>query len=88
MFRFKSIMWRIIFLHVVAVAITAALLRFVLYWSLDSDVEKLQQDAMQSQADALARYLKPNSTGGWPPPWNGGWPGLSRALPMNGWSTG
>jgi signal transduction histidine kinase len=58
-------MWRIIFLHVVAVAITATLLRFVLYWSLDADVEKLQQEAMQAQAELIARYLEPAASGGW-----------------------
>ena len=63
--RFKSIMSRIIFLHVVAVVVTAICLPLVLYWFLDRDVEKLQQRAWQAQAEALARHLTVLPDGRW-----------------------
>ncbi|ETR78314.1 histidine kinase [Afipia sp. P52-10] len=65
MLRFRSIMLRIIFLHAVALLVTAILLPFVLYWSLDADVERLQQGAMREQAERIARYLTATPTGAW-----------------------
>jgi signal transduction histidine kinase len=64
-FRFKSIMSRIMFLHVVAVVVTAIFLPLVLYWFLNSDVEDLQRRAMREQAEALSRHLVPRPDGGW-----------------------
>lgn len=63
--RFHSIMMRIIFLHAVALLVTAILLPLALYWSLDADVERLQQGAMREQAVRLARYLKVSPAGTW-----------------------
>jgi signal transduction histidine kinase len=61
----KSILSRIVALHVVAVIVAAVLLRFVLHWSLASDVAKLQLSTMAAQTEIFARHLKPLSTGGW-----------------------
>lgn len=63
--RFRSILLRIIFLHAVALLVTAVLLPLVLYWSLDADVARLQQGTMREQAERLARYLKAAPTGAW-----------------------
>jgi signal transduction histidine kinase len=63
--RFRSIMLRIIFLHAVALLVTAILLPLVLYWSLNADVERLQQEAMREQAERVARYLHITPTGVW-----------------------
>ena len=65
MFHFKSIMSRIVFLHVLAVMVTALFTPLVLYWFLSSDVDNLQHQAMREQIDALARHLVLRSDGGW-----------------------
>ena len=65
MFRFKSIMSRIMFLHVVALAVTAIFMPLVLYWFLNHDVDALQQRALREQAESLARHLTPRPDGGW-----------------------
>ena len=65
MFRFGSILSRIIFLHVVAILITAVCIPIVLYWFLNSDVESLQRRALRSHAEALARHLARQSDGAW-----------------------
>jgi signal transduction histidine kinase len=61
----KSILSRIVALHVVAVIVAAVLLRFVLHWSLASDVATLQLNTMAAQIEIFARHLEPASTGGW-----------------------
>src|SRR5947207_482451 len=64
-FRFKSILSRILFLHVVALVITAICLPLALYWFLKSDVENLQRRALQGQAEALANHLTARAGGEW-----------------------
>jgi signal transduction histidine kinase len=61
----KSILSRIIVLHVVAVIVAAVLLQSVLHWSLASDVAKLQLNTMAAQIGMFARHLEPPSAGGW-----------------------
>lgn len=65
MFRFKSITSRILFLHVVAVVVTAILMPLVLYWFLNRDVENLQRHTMREQAESLARRLALRPDGDW-----------------------
>ena len=60
----RSILSRIVVLHVVAVVVAAFVLRAVLHWSLINDVEKLQLSTMATQIDRFARHLKPPSAGG------------------------
>jgi signal transduction histidine kinase len=54
---FKSIFSRIIFLHVIAMVITAIFMPLVLYWFLKSAANDLHRQAMREQADLLARHL-------------------------------
>lgn len=61
----KSILWRVVILHIATVIVAAVLLRSVLHWSLESDVQRLQQSSMQAQIEMFARHLKPPSAGGW-----------------------
>jgi signal transduction histidine kinase len=61
----KSILSRIVALHVVAVIVAAVLLRSVLHWSLASDVATLQLNTMAAQIEIFARHLKLESAGGW-----------------------
>lgn len=57
MLRFRSITSRLIFLHVVVLFIAAIFIPLVLFWFLDSDVDKLQQRALQQQAESIAKHL-------------------------------
>lgn len=61
----RSILSRIIVLHVVAIIVAALVLRSILHWSLASDVAELQLDKMATQIELFARHLKPPSAGGW-----------------------
>lgn len=54
---FKSIFSRIIFLHVIALVVTAIFLPLALYWFVKSATDDLHDQAMREQADVLARYL-------------------------------
>ena len=64
MFRFKSILTQIMFLHVVAMAAAAVLIPLVLHFFLSQDVEHVQRRALRDQADILARKLTPKPGGG------------------------
>ncbi len=65
MFRFRSLLSRILFLHVVAMVVTATIMPLLLYWFFSSDVEGLQQRTLQAQAEALVRHLKVHRDGAW-----------------------
>ena len=65
MFQFKSILSRIILLHVVAIAATAILMPLVLLWFLNSEVENLQHQTLKEQVDALSRGLISHEDGTW-----------------------
>jgi len=53
------------FLHGVAVVITAILMPLVLYWFLESNVQGLQHQALREQAESLARHLTIRSEADW-----------------------
>jgi signal transduction histidine kinase len=63
--RFSSTASRIVFLHVVAVVLTAIFMPLVLFWLLDEETNALHQRAMTDQATTIARYLSVTSEGGW-----------------------
>jgi signal transduction histidine kinase len=54
---FRSIFSRTIFLHVIAMVITAIFIPLALYWFLKSAANDLHQQAMRDQADLVAHYL-------------------------------
>ncbi|WP_027517250.1 HAMP domain-containing sensor histidine kinase [Bradyrhizobium sp. WSM1417] len=54
---FKSLIWRIVFLHIVAVAVVAIFLPLVLFWLLNSEIDQLHRDAMRAQAEVLAERI-------------------------------
>lgn len=64
MFRFRSLTSRIVFLHVVAVAVAAVFLPLILLWLLNSEIDHLHRDAMRDQAEVLGEKLaaKPDGT--------------------------
>ena len=64
MFRFTSLTSRIVFLHIVAVAVAAVFLPLVLFWLLNSEIDQLHRQSMRDQAAALGERLsaKPDGT--------------------------
>lgn len=54
---FKSLIWRIVFMHIVAVAMVAIVLPLVLFWLLNSEVDQLHREAMRAQAEVLAERI-------------------------------
>ena len=61
--RFRSIISRIVFLHVVAVAVTSILMSVALSWLLSYATDNIHDKAMQEQAIAVGDHLKPGSGG-------------------------
>ena len=57
MLRFKSIISRIVILHVVAVVITSILMSFALSWLLNYATNNIHNQAMQEQAVAVGEHL-------------------------------
>ncbi|MCP4620842.1 MAG: two-component sensor histidine kinase [Bradyrhizobium sp.] len=57
MIRFKSILSRIVVLHVIAVAITSVLMSVALSWLLTVAANEIHNEAMEEQAQAIARQL-------------------------------
>ncbi len=57
MIRFKSIISRIISLHVLAITVTAIGMPLALYWLLSSTATELQHRALRENADTIAQYL-------------------------------
>ena len=63
MLRFKSIISRIVFLHVVAVAITSVLMSLALSWLLSYATDNIHDKAMQDQAVTVGGHLNLTSDG-------------------------
>jgi signal transduction histidine kinase len=61
--RFKSIISRIVILHVIAVAITSILMSLALSWLLNTATNNIHNEAMQEQAASLAQHLVPQADG-------------------------
>lgn len=54
---FKSLISRIVFMHIVAVAVVAIFLPLVLLWLLNSEIDQLHRAAMRAQAETLAERI-------------------------------
>ena len=57
MFRFKSILSRIVVLHVVAVVITSVFMSLALSWLLNYATNNIHNEAMQEQAVSVGEHL-------------------------------
>ena len=57
MLRFKSIISRIVILHVVAVVITSVLMSVALSWLLSYATDNIHDKAMQEQAVSVGEHL-------------------------------
>jgi signal transduction histidine kinase len=62
--RFRSIISRVVALHVVAIGITSILMPLALYWLLNQAANSLHRDALRSQAVTIASFLRPQPDGG------------------------
>jgi signal transduction histidine kinase len=62
-FRFKSILSRIVFLHVVAVVITSILMSLALSWLLSYATNNIHNKAMQQQAVSVGEHLSAKPDG-------------------------
>lgn len=65
MLKFKSTASRIVFLHIVAVSLTAVFMPLVLFWLLNQETRSLHQRAMSDQAIAIQRHLLLGTDGKW-----------------------
>ncbi len=61
--RFKSIISRIVFLHVVAVAVTSVLMSLALSWLLSYATNNIHNKAMKEQAISVAEHLNIGADG-------------------------
>jgi len=61
--RFKSIISRIVILHVIAVAITSVLMSVALSWLLNTATNNIHKEAMEDQAASLAQHLVAQADG-------------------------
>jgi signal transduction histidine kinase len=65
MVRFKSIISRIVGLHVIAVGITSVCMPLALYWLLNSAANDLHHRALEEHAHTVVRYLASKPDGSW-----------------------
>jgi signal transduction histidine kinase len=61
--RFRSTASRILFLHIIAIALTAVFMPLVLFWLLNRETASLHQRAMEEQASAVAHALSVSPDG-------------------------
>jgi len=54
---FKSLISRIVFLHIIAVSVVAIFLPLILFWLLNSEIDQLHRAAMRAQAETLAERI-------------------------------
>lgn len=55
--KLRSTASRIVFLHIIAVALTAVFMPLVLFWLLNRETDNLHQRAMEEQVKTIARVL-------------------------------
>ncbi|MGZ5908457.1 MAG: sensor histidine kinase [Reyranella sp.] len=61
--RFRSIISRVVALHVMAIGVTSILMPLALYWLLNQAANSLHRDALRSQAATIASFLRPQPDG-------------------------
>ncbi len=63
MSRFRSILSRVVALHIVAIAVISIVMPLSLYWLLNEAANSLHRDALRSQAVTISGFLKPLADG-------------------------
>jgi signal transduction histidine kinase len=64
MIRFRSIITRIVALHVLALGLTSILMPLALYWLLDQATNNLLRDSLRSEAPTISSFLHSRPGGG------------------------
>ncbi|MDI1287460.1 MAG: HAMP domain-containing sensor histidine kinase [Reyranella sp.] len=64
MTRLRSILSRVVALHVVAIGVTSVLMPLALYWLLNQAANNLHRDALRGQAVTIGSFLRPRPDGG------------------------
>ena len=62
-FRFRSITWRIVFLHAIVIATIAVLMPIIMLWLLGAETTNIHNQFMGDQASRIARRLTLNPDG-------------------------
>ena len=62
--RFRSIISRVVVLHVIAIGVTSILMPLALYWLLNQAANSLHRDALRGQATTIASFLRPQPDAG------------------------
>ncbi len=62
--RFRSIISRVVTLHIVAIGVTSILMPLALYWLINQAANSLHRDALRGQATIIATFLRPQPDGG------------------------
>jgi len=62
--RFRSIITRMVVLHVVAIGVTSILMPLALYYLLNQAANNLHRDALRSHAFTISSFLRPQPDGG------------------------
>ncbi|HZB57019.1 MAG TPA: ATP-binding protein [Reyranella sp.] len=63
MTRFRSILSRVVALHVVTIGVISIVMPLALYWLLNEAANGLHRDALRSQAVTISGFLKPAANG-------------------------
>jgi signal transduction histidine kinase len=63
--RFRSILWRIIWLHMLALTAAAIAMPVASYLLLDATTTNFENRTLQAHADTIAFYLSPRGNDGW-----------------------
>jgi signal transduction histidine kinase len=63
MIRFRSIITRVVALHVIAIAVTSILMPLALYWLLNQAANRLHRDALRGEALTISSFLHPEPDG-------------------------
>lgn len=61
--RFRSILSRVVALHVAAIGVISVVMPLALYWLLNEAANGLHRDALHSQAVTISGFLKPKANG-------------------------
>ena len=84
--RFRSIISRLVALHVVAIGVISVLMPLALYWLLNEAANSLHRDALRSQAVTIGGFLRPHPTAASRstsrPRWSRSIPAATGSMPM------